>query len=159
LKQSPAHRWIFGSSYQTVVAASREDANAGIYYQSFAEIYEPSLAWRENSTKDFYQEITSLECNSQEMTDVLNQHDILEYGVHGEMVSYSADVEHGYQVILETALAYAVDSGIDGATRAWDRITSRAKRPDFNQKGSYKWSIIPRNLDSNERKKGPHLNF
>ena len=55
--------WIFGSTYRTVVAASKEDANAGIYYQSFAEIYEPSLAWRENSTKDFYQEITSLECN------------------------------------------------------------------------------------------------
>jgi hypothetical protein len=139
--------WIFGSTYRTVVAASKEDANAGIYYQTFAEIYEPSLAWRENSTKDFYQEITSLECNSLEMTDLLNQHDILSYGVHGEMVSYSSDVEHGYQVILETALAYAVDSGIDGATRAWDRITSRAKRPDFNKQASYKWSIIPRTLD------------
>ncbi|KPA13662.1 conserved hypothetical protein, secreted [Candidatus Magnetomorum sp. HK-1] len=142
--------WRFASSYRTVVGASREDANAGIYYQSFAEMYEPTLSWRESNTKDFYQEIIALECNSPEMTDLLIKHDILEYGVHGEMVSYTGDVEHGYQVILETALAYAVDSGIPGAREAWDRIINRAKRPEFDKKASYKWSIIPRNLDSNE---------
>jgi len=151
--------WIFASGYRTVVAASKEDADAGIYYQTFAEIFGPSLAWRESNTRDIYEEILALECNSPEMTELLNQHKMLQNGYNGEMMSYTSDVEHGYQVILETALAYAVDSGISGAREAWDRIQNRAKKPDFNKKASYKWSIIPRKSESTESEPEKYTKF
>ncbi|MBF0452248.1 MAG: choice-of-anchor D domain-containing protein [Candidatus Magnetomorum sp.] len=140
--------WLFASIYRMAVAPSREDASAGIYYQSFADIYEPTLTWREINTKDIFQDIKNLECNSLEMTTLLKEHDVLHYGVQGEMMGYSMDIEHGYPIILQTALAYAVDSGIAGAAEAWERIQNRSKKPDFNQGASYKWTILPRHTDT-----------
>ena len=140
--------WLFASSYRMAVAASRENAAAGIYFQSFSELYEPTLTWREMVTKDIYQEIMNLECNSMEMVTLLKENDILHYGLQGEMMGYSMDIEHGYAIILQTALAYAVDSGIPGANEAWERIKGRAKLPDFNNGASYKWTILPRHSDT-----------
>ena len=142
--------WIFASNYRMAVAPSKEDGMAGLFFQTFAETYEPTLAWRENATKDYYQDILQLTCNSIEMVTFLKEKKLLHYGVQGEMLGYSLDIEHGYPVILSTALAYAVDSGITGAVEAWERIENRAMKPDFNQGGSYKWTIIPRHIDSDQ---------
>ncbi|ETR71204.1 MAG: hypothetical protein OMM_02665 [Candidatus Magnetoglobus multicellularis str. Araruama] len=139
--------WIFASAYRTVVSPSWDDAKAGIFFQTYDGIYNASLAWRENELQDIYQEILNLECNSQEMTNLLVQHNILEYGVNGEMIGYTNDIMHGYQVILKTALAYAVDSGAPGANEAWEIIQARAKKPDFNHGACYQWTILPRSLD------------
>ena len=136
--------WLFASTYRMNIAPSKPDYLSGIFYETFAETYEPTLSWRENPTKDFYQEVMSLECNSQEMITLLKEKDVLHYGVQGEMMGYSMDIEHGYPVILGTALAYAVDSGIPGAKAAWERFQNRSKKPDFNNGGSYKWTILPR---------------
>jgi hypothetical protein len=139
--------WIFASAYRTIVSASWDDTKAGIYYQTYDDLYIASLAWRENATHEIYQEILDLECNSQEMTNLLVQHDILENGVNGEMIGYTGDIMHGYQVILKTALAYALDSGTPGADEAWALIQARAKKPDFNHGACYQWTILPRSLE------------
>jgi len=76
------------------------------------------------------------------------QHDILENGVNGEMISYTGDIMHGYQVILKTALAYEVDSGTPGADEAWALTQARAKKPDFNHGACYQWTILPRSLEN-----------
>jgi hypothetical protein len=139
--------WIFASAYRTIVSPSWDDAKAGIYFQTYDDIYNASLAWRENKTRDIFQEILNLECNSHEMTNLLVQNDILSHGVNGEMIGYTDDIMHGYQVILKTALAYALDSGAPGANEAWTLIQGRAQKPDFNHGACYQWTILPRSLN------------
>ena len=141
--------WIFASSYRTVVSSSWDDAHAGIFYQTYDGIYEASLSWRENPTHDIYEQLLNMECNSQAMTNLLVEHDILEHGVNGEMTSYTDDIMHGYQVIIKTALAYALDAGASGADEAWTLIQSRAYKPDFNDGACYQWTILPRSLGNN----------
>ena len=151
--------WIFASNYRSVVSASWEDANAGVFFQTHEDLYKASLTWRENPTDEFYQELLNLECNSQEMTNLLVQHNVLSYGVNGEMISYTDDIMHGYQVILKTALAYAVDADAPGAKEAWELIQNRAKKPDFNDGACYQWSIVPRNLDTKKSEPEQYTQF
>ncbi len=63
-------------------------------------------------------------------------------GPGADMFKYPTNPQ-GYVAILGAALAVAVDAGLPGARRAWALFESRARKPDWDNKGP-DFAIVPR---------------
>ncbi len=123
LMTSPDYCWIFGSIYSLNVRDDRDSP----FYTTMAKVYE------ENVDPD----VRSLECGGAEMAAALDLEP-------GEMVGYSHSPE-GYPSNLQIALAVAADSGLSGASDAWEQFDSRSVKPDRQRLADNPcFAILPR---------------
>jgi len=58
----------------------------------------------------------------------------------GEMVENASGTD-GYSAYLQPAIAASADSGIPGASYAWDVFLTRPIRPDYSTEPG--WDIVP----------------
>jgi hypothetical protein len=83
---------------------------------------------------NFPASFTSLACASAAMASNLSLK-------VGEMTGYS-DANTGYPSNMQPALAYSVDSGYTGGTKAWQVFMGRSVKPDYSDGPQF--AIIPR---------------
>ena len=116
----PGVCWIDATVYSLLI----RDSSSAPFYSTFAQCQSATRG------PDFLKMI----CGGPEMAAVIN-------AKVGDMGGISDGVM-GYPANMQPALAYAVESGIPGAKRAWDLFTSRTVKPDYRQGGQF--SIVPR---------------
>ena len=118
----PGFCWVFASASALFV----RDDDTSPYYDSFAELYEASVA----------PEIAALECGSAAMFDAAGL-------PAGAMDGYPFSPT-GYPANLRPALAAAVDAGIDGAEEAWSMFVDREVKPTPADYADYpNFAIVP----------------
>lgn len=119
--------WIFGAAYSMNVRAA---VNAPLY-TDLGQAYLPTLR---ASYGQQAETIAALSCGSTAMASALKLR-------NGEMTGYAAETT-GFPSNMQPALAYAVDSGIQGAAQAWDVFSRRAVKPDYGRGPQF--AIVPR---------------
>jgi hypothetical protein len=112
--------WIQGAAYSMKV----RDTQTSPFYTTIGQTY---LA-------NFPASFTSLACASAAMASNLSLK-------VGEMTGYS-DANTGYPSNMQPALAYSVDSGYTGGTKAWQVFMGRSVKPDYSDGPQF--AIIPR---------------
>lgn len=123
----PNFCWIFGAIYSINV---RPTPNAPLF-SHIEQTYVPSLQANYPAQAS---RLAELSCGSQAMADELKLH-------VGEMTGYSPVVT-GFPANMQPALAYSVDSGVAGASKAWAIFKQRAQQPDYGNGPQF--AIVPR---------------
>ncbi len=144
--------WIFGGVYQLAIGVAGDKTDPANWFQSLNEVYLNNFGNRQNSDGVY---VRDMPCAGQEMADWLADFDRNKSSyLPGEMYGYS-DSPVGYPANLQPALALAVDHGIANAGLAWQRLTDRAKFPDYSSNPQF--AVTPRSLAADYS--GPLVSF
>ena len=125
---APGVCWISGAPYSLTI----RDTSASTVYETFAQAY----------AKTFGADFLALPCASSEMAVAWGKK-IGGTPAVGDMGNISNGTA-GYPANMQPALAYAVDSGIAGAAKAWALYQGRTVKQDFSTGPQF--SIVPRAL-------------
>ena len=161
--------WIFAAPYHLIGSFDQgttaiADINQ-LYHTNNGELSPPSPGKGHNAFSD-----SGLDCNALNFHTKLTEfHNDLEVVIDGyinsspykghifkkdEMQGFSKSAT-GFPSNLQIALATAVDSGIDGALKAWQRFEQRSVKPnldeseglEYNYKGTPNYAIVPRTFN------------
>jgi hypothetical protein len=119
---APGYCYVYASAYTLKVRDSRHKP----IYDSFREVYRNSVG----------KTVANLKCGSAAMA-----HHVRDHPPAGAMVGYP-DSPTGYPANMQPALAAAVDSGIDGAARAWKLFRDSPVDPKYRNYANF--AIVPR---------------
>lgn len=130
LMTDPGYCYILATSYR------KQFGSGGRYFESFAEIYEPTLRNAENG----YSNVVGLPCGSQQMASALRI-------AQGEMVQDYWP--YSYASVMYGALAAAVDVGFPRALEAYDKLANRVNPVGASEGYEFDptFAIVPRTVN------------
>lgn len=117
---APGVCWLDAAIYNLTLRPTKTSP----VYETFAEVYQATRGG----------EFMSWSCGGPEMQKMLQS--------KPNDMGQLSDYVMGYPSNMQPALAYAVDSGIDGSKKAWDLFSSRSVQPDYSKGGHF--NVLPR---------------